>query len=921
MNDSQEASCYSTRELRALRERVAALEQALADRRDTEDRLLTLSSRYQAILDAVPDIIMEVNAQRVYTWANQAGIDFFGKDVIGKEAESYFEGQQDTYERVQPLFHGDESVIYIESWQRRRDGQKRLLAWWCRVLKGGDGAVTGALSTARDITEIRQSQEDLRLNQFGVDNAAHPIFWVRPDGGFHYVNNVACDLLEYSREELLSMGVPDVDSRFPAEAWPAHWQEVRRQGHLTFESVHQTKSGRTFPVEVTTKHLEYSGSEYACAIVQDVTDRKRAELALRDSEERYRALVQASPSAIMAIRNGRFVFVNPAAARMFGYADPSEVVGLDALSVVAPASRDLIAERIRKLDYGQANPPVEIELLRPDGTRICVDSVSVPVELHDGPASLIIGRDVTDRRRAEDALRESEHFARTIVAGVGEGVVVYDKQLRYLVWSKYMEEMTGVLAQDVLGKHALELFPHLREQGIDRLLERALAGETVHSADTLYRVPATGKQGYVVGLYSPLVTAEGKQVGVVATIQDVTERRRAEDERRMLQEQLHQAQKMDAIGQLAGGVAHDFNNLLTVIMGNAEFIGVALPEGSPQKSSLQMIMEAARQATGVTRSLLTFSQKIPSEKRPVDFGKAVTDACRFLGRILPGSVELVLDMESDTPLWVLADATQLQQVLLNLAINARDAMPDGGSLKVRLSPASPCELADTAIGLGLSGRMAQLEVSDSGTGMPPEVLSRIFEPFFTTKPRGRGTGLGLSIIHGIVKDHGGRIDVESQVGKGSTFRIVLPCVAPAPGGEAAGVQALPRGKGQGILIAEDNQFVREIMVSMLEQLGYDVCQASDGASLIEQCRSRRDELRLLILDIDLPKQSGLDCLRSLRSEGVHTPAIMITGSVALGIEEQLDDRTSLLRKPFQMSDLGAHVISVIEGSRPAETGA
>lgn len=389
-------------------------------------------------------------------------------------------------------------------------------------------------------------------------------------------------------------------------------------------------------------------------------------------------------------------------------------------------------------------------------------------------------------------------------------------------------------------------------------------------------------------------------------VAEIHERLRAEEEKRALQEQLNHAQKMEAVGQLASGVAHDFNNLLTVIFGNLDLIRRQLSPDQEKAfgASLEAIWEAAQQAIGVTRSLLIFARKVPGEKKPIDLWETVERTVRMIRRALPASIELVTEREGNTPIWTHADETQVQQVIMNLAVNARDAMPNGGTLRIAVAGADgPGDEGVRRLGKP-EAPLVCLTVSDTGTGIPPEIQARIFEPFFSTKPRGAGTGLGLSIIHGIVKDHGGRIEVGSVVGKGTTFRVFLPACEPGVEAEAGRPPGGGRqGKGEKILLAEDDDYIGTVLATRLESDGYLVIRADNGQSLLDACREHGDSIRLFVLDVDLPKRSGIDCLKDLRTEGCQTPAILMTGSMEVDLTEPLPGRTRLLRKPFQVVEL------------------
>jgi signal transduction histidine kinase/ActR/RegA family two-component response regulator len=384
---------------------------------------------------------------------------------------------------------------------------------------------------------------------------------------------------------------------------------------------------------------------------------------------------------------------------------------------------------------------------------------------------------------------------------------------------------------------------------------------------------------------------------------DILEREEATRQRAALQEQLHQAQKMEAVGQLASGVAHDFNNLLTVILLNVDLLENRLPGSPVATEATATVRSAAEQAVGLTRSLLIFSRRLPAEKKLVKLQDIVATTTRMLRRLLPASIEMSIDAPTGRPLWIEADPTQLQQVILNLAINARDAMPEGGKLHIRLQPGVAEEdLPDQAAHPGRA--WVYLEVSDTGTGIPDETLPRLFEPFFSTKPQGQGTGLGLAIVRGIVESHQGQVRVQSLLGQGATFTVRLPC-APPPAMELTEDDSvrLARGHGETILLAEDDQFVRESISTLLHTLGYNVLSAPDGRVATAQWQANSERIRAAILDVDLPGRSGIECLQLMRAEGRVAPAILISGRTEWSPHVLSNAPVEVLRKPFMARDL------------------
>ncbi|UCG17266.1 MAG: response regulator [Phycisphaerales bacterium] len=505
-----------------------------------------------------------------------------------------------------------------------------------------------------------------------------------------------------------------------------------------------------------------------------------------------------------------------------------------------------------------------------------------------------ISRMLAARRRSEHALRESKERYRRLFTEMSGGFALHEVvfndedqpcDYRFLEVNPGFEQLTGLRRGAILGRSIRDVMPGAEPRWVNAYAEVARTGRSMRIESHLQE----SDRHYDVVAFSP------KRGYIAAILTDATQRRHLED-------QLRQAQKMEAVGTLASGIAHDFNNLLTAIYGYTELAKTLLPDDSPAVESLNMVEQAARQASSVTRSLLTFSRKAPGHKQVLNLTVVVNDTVRLLRHVLPASIEVEQTIPPDFDGWVNADAMQLQQVLMNLAVNARDAMPDGGRLRISLhhEPAKPP--AGSAGPVGPGNGTAVLVVEDSGIGMTEETQARIFDPFFTTKPRGQGTGLGMAIIHGIITNHGGAIHVESKEGRGTRVAVTLPCCepAPAPSSQAEAVETV-RGRGQVILVVEDDAHVRAIMTTSLRALGYQVIQASNGLEASEALADQRERVQLIVLDMDLPKKGGTAWLQDMRNTGFAAPVIVTTGSP----QAPPLQNTFLLRKPFQMSELGA----------------
>ena len=386
-------------------------------------------------------------------------------------------------------------------------------------------------------------------------------------------------------------------------------------------------------------------------------------------------------------------------------------------------------------------------------------------------------------------------------------------------------------------------------------------------------------------------------------------------ERKTLEEQLRQAQKMETVGQLAGGIAHDFNNILTVIMGFGHLLHASLPPGDPNRNNITQIISAADRAAHLTKSLLAISRKQAMQLQQVEMNELTRNHTEFLGRILGGDVALKIVLTGE-PLFVTADGGQIEQVIMNLAINARDAMPGGGELVIRTSLVQLEREFNTEHGCGMPGRYALITLSDTGTGMDETTRKKIFEPFFTTKARGHGTGLGLSIVYGIVKQHGGHITILSERGSGTTFSIYLPLTAEKGEVPVKPAALVPHGGKETILVIEDDPVVRSLMESLLKGFGYCVISTDNGSDAIELFKTKWQEIDLALIDVIMPKMNGKQVCELLRKRSPHLKVLFQSGYAADLIRDRgvLVEGVDLIMKPSKPDELARKVREMLDAA-------
>jgi PAS domain S-box-containing protein len=523
--------------------------------------------------------------------------------------------------------------------------------------------------------------------------------------------------------------------------------------------------------------------------------------------------------------------------------------------------------------------------------------------------------ELRQRRRAEEALRHAEARYRDLFENANDIIYTLDIAGVFTSVNAAGERLFGYPRDQLLRTNIRQFLTPESDALAQMYLAKKLAGP---AETTTYEVVIVRPDGARLPLEvsTRLLFREGQPYEVQGIARDISERRQAEAERRRLEEQLLQAQKMESIGTLAGGIAHDFNNLLTAILGNTQLALDGFAAGGPDRELLDEIEQAARRAAALTNQLLAFSRRQRLERQVIDLNATMSELLNMLRRIIGEDVEIQLDLAPESPA-VFADPSQVQQVLMNLAINARDAMPAGGRLRIATRSVQ-LDTADSQTSpWARPGLYAQIVVSDDGAGIDEATQQRIFEPFFTTKEQGKGTGLGLAVVDGIVKQHDGFIQLVSQVGQGATFTIALPATAVAPAAPATSEPQRPvRGGSETILIAEDEEMLRNLAATILRRAGYTVLLAANGEEAIEIFSQDCEAIDLVILDLIMPRVGGREAFERMRALCPDLRALFVTGYGAdydlHGDPTDLPPNATLLRKPYQVAALNQVVREILD---------
>ncbi|RIE14648.1 PAS domain-containing sensor histidine kinase, partial [Candidatus Cryosericum hinesii] len=647
--------------------------------------------------------------------------------------------------------------------------------------------------------------------------------------------------------------------------------------------------------------------------------RKQAEEAQQKSEAQYRLLADNSTDVIWTLDlNGVFTYVSPSVFQLRGYT-PEEAIRQPLYEVLSKGSIAIVQEKIQqsleKAKSGAVPAPSVTEVEQPckDGSSVWTEVVSrLMFDATGKPVGIMgVSRNITERKQAdEETQRERAYFDR-FVETTPEGIAICDAQGRVMRVNAEFVRMFGYGVDEAVGQCIDDLVapPGRQEEA------RAITRSTGQGEKNLLETVRRRKDGTLVdvSLIAAPVLITGKQEAIYSIYRDITERKQAEEARKKAEAQLRQSQKMEAIGTLAGGIAHDFNNLLTGILGNAAIMRSSLPPADPLLENLNAVETAARRAADLTKGLLTFGRSAAILPVALDVDAAVGETLDLLHQSLPATINIVRDFQPDA--WnILADRSQLTQILLNLAVNARDAMEGKGTLTFSVRNEVVDELYVRQYPYAQTGEYVRLSVNDTGPGIPDEIMEHLFEPFHTTKPVGSGTGLGLSVIYGAVKQSGGWITTTTGHDTGTTFNIFLPrCVSPA-----VPVQT-PRPIVENIqhstvLVVEDEPVVRTVTQSLLTRSGYLVMTAGNGAEALDMIAQHRKEIDLIMLDMTMPGMTTGEIVRAIRALDPTVPILLNSGFASNKTAKQILEEDSVqgfLAKPYDLHQLLEKVQSLL----------
>jgi PAS domain S-box-containing protein len=869
---------------------------------------------YEKVVEGSDEMIAVVDREYSYLLANHAFGEKRGlerEDIVGSTVpevlgEEFF--TKVVKEKLEECFRGN--IVQFEAkYPYPKLGERDIHVSYFPI--EGTRGVDRAAIVMRDITEHKQAEAQIRESEERFRTAfmtGADAFYIATlnEGVILEVNDCFQEVFGYSREEVIGKTSLQLGLYADPADRARMVSELKSKGSVrNLEISARRRGGELFPLLMSVNLLQENGGQIVLGVLRDITERERAERALIESEERYRTLFENAPVGIYRTTpEGRIVAVNPALAKMLGYSSVTKLIGRDLnagdFQPQYPRSHFMALMEERGEVTG-----LESTWRKEDGGTVYVRENARAIRDDSGKILYYEGtvEDITENKQAE-----AEHLRLvTAIEQSAEAVVITDTAGTIEYVNPAFTRITGYSREEALGKNPRILKSGKHEPALyQQLWATVLKGEIWHGEIINRR-----KDG---SLYTeqmdiaPIRCERGDITHFIATKEDVTVRKQ-------LELQLVQAQKMEAVGRLAGGVAHDFNNLLTIINGYAQLLAEQISPQDPRLDQLNEIMKAGERAASLTRQLLAFSRRQVLEPKVLDLNIVLADLQKMLRRLIGEDIELVTTLKPKLGR-VKVDPGQIEQVIMNLAVNARDAMPEGGKLYIETSDVEIDENYAQSHSNMIPGKYVMLAVTDTGIGMDADTQARIFEPFFTTKGKGQGTGLGLAMVYGIVKQSGGFIWVYSEPGQGATFKIYFPAVGEdALAAVPARASAKPANGSETILVVEDEDGVRGLVCHTLRARGYHVLEAQGAEQALKLSEQHGKPIHLLLTDVVMPQTGGKELAKSLSALHPETKVLYMSGYTDDAIVRRgiLEQGAAFLQKPFAPDALVRKVREVLRG--------
>ena len=906
--------------------------QDITERKLSELALRESEKRYRQLFNNAPAGIYDIDfVQNRITSVNDVACHISGYsrdeilsmsplDLLSDDSKNFF------LNRLELISSGKSVSDSVEFEIISKSGDS-IFALLSISFKHGNNQIVGASVVAHDITEKKQAEQKIKdaekkaegyREDLELYSKLTPLGIIIFDNDFNITswNPGAEKIFGYTAEE--AIGKNTFDILVP----DYHHENVKKVHLLTDPKVtvnindNKTKDGRIITVQwFNSPRFDNEGKLTGLiASCQDITEKNKIEQALKESENKFRSFSDNSIAGKYIIQDGLFKYVNPKFAEIFGYSVSELMDGILVADTVYNEDVDLVRSEIDKRITGEKKySNYSFKGIKKSGEIIDVEVYGSSMNYQGKPASIGTLLDITEKKKTEEALLNSELKYRTTFESIPDIVTITQvSDGCYSYVNDTFCEITGYSKHEVIGRTPRDINLYADFEDRDQMMHELKENGKLLN----YEIKFRKKDGtFFDSLFSARPIVIGNEDCLIALTKDITEQKEILREKGLLEEQLKQAQKMEAIGTLAGGIAHDFNNLLQAINGYTQLLLMEKTEDDSEYKSLSEIYKSSNRASELVRQLLLFSRKGAAVRKPLELNHEVEDARKILERTIPKMVNI--EVHTGGRLWsIMADPVQIEQILLNLGTNAADAMSEGGRLVIETENITiDNDYCQNHLG-AQPGNYVLLTVTDTGEGIDDETKEKVFEPFFTTKEFGKGTGLGLASVYGIVKSHGGYIMCYSEVGMGTTFKIYLPAMdEPKSEPEKRISDERPKGGSETILLVDDESSIRDFASQVLLKFGYTPLTATSGEEALEIYVTRRNDIDLVVIDLGMPGMGGHKCVQQLLKINADIKVIIASGySISGQVKDTLEaGAKGFVGKPYQIHELLGKVRDVLDG--------
>ena len=894
MKDADKTKAQLIHELAEMRLEITKYEELETKLKKTKEKLEHQKKHLESLIKYSSLAIVTLDGKHTIISCNrdfEKLFQFEESKIIGKNLDELIAGQQyidNAVSYTKETLSGKAIHGYGE--RKRKDGTNIYVEIF-GVPVVIDGKLVGAYGIYQDISERKQAEERLRESEERyrsiVEYSHDGILIVDESYRFTYVNEELCRILGRSAKEIIGQDfrkfLDDESRELVSTRYILRQKGAQTPPRYEFNVVR--KNGEKRRVEISSTVIKDSANNLkTVAQLLDITERKQA-------EDLFRTLFDRSPVGLFIIQDRKFQLINPQFLELTGYKE-DEFIGKDSLTFILPEDRNIVRENTIEMLTGKLTLPFELRVINKTGETRWIEQTITSIHYNGRPAVLGYYVDISERKKAEEELRDSEERLKTILDSIQAGIVCINAETHTIVdVNPAAIEMIGAPKEQIIG-HVCHKYICPAEKGKCPISD--LGQEVDKSERTL--LTATGAEVPILKTVTPILLSG--QAHLLDIFIDITEKKK-------LEAQLQQAQKMEAIGTLAGGIAHDFNNILQAISGYTQILLMEKEASDPDFEKLEAVEKSAQRASDLTKQLLIFSRKVESKLRPIDLKREIEQVSKMLKRTIPKMINIELHLAENLKI-INADPAQIEQIMMNLGVNAMDAMPNGGRLIFETENVILDEqYCKTHLG-AKPGHYVKLSISDTGHGMDKETIEHIFDPFYTTKETGKGTGLGLAMVYGIVKSHNGYIMCYSEPDEGTIFKIYFPVIEKETERvESKEEKVHIKGGNETILLVDDEEAIRELGKDILARFGYTVLMASDGETALEIYRENKKEISLVILDIIMPGMGGRKCLEELLKINPELRIIIASGYSINGPSKEVlkAGAKGFISKPYNINQI------------------